>query len=309
MTSLTSNANGSSAWRSRLDAVLGLGQIEAPAENVEGLDYFIVLYRRRGLVILSVLICMIIGFTAGLLMTPQYTATATSVAAAEDTSQGPTAGALSGLSFLTGHSMTTRKDTAVALLDARTTLQQFITQENLLPILFESRWDAGARKWKGNAKSPTLEDGYRALKARIKIEQDTVANLVRLNVTWRDSDTAAAWANGLIKLVNRKMQSNAMMRSDRMISYLNSELDRIQNQEVHTNVANLIQEQIKSKVLARSTDSYALEVIDPALPTAAKSSLGKGILMILGAFVGLVISVPLAFLLEAVAARRKRKTL
>lgn len=279
-----------------------------PVETIEGLDYFAVLFKRRLIVIICVAASMVIGFMIGAFITPQFTATATAVPAVDDTAQGSAAGALSGLSFLTGHSTTSRKDTAVALLDARTTLQNFIVQNNLLPVLFQNRWDAETGKWKDGAKPPTLEDGYLTLKAHVKIEQDTVAGLIKLNVTWRNSDIAARWCNGLMKVTNDTMQSNAVQRSDRMISYLNPELDRIQNQEVRTNVASLIQEQIKAKVLAKSNNNYALEVIDPALPTTAKSSLGKGVLTVIGIFFGLVVSIPLTFFLEAMAVRRARRT-
>lgn len=290
----------------QISRLLGIGAVDRTGDQIEGLDYFAVIFKRRAIVIGASLFCALIGMAIGLSSTPQFTATNMAVPSVDDAGQGA-AGALSGLSFLTGKAPGSKKDTAVALLGARNTFEQFIRQNKLLPILFSDRWDPVHRNWKDGVRPPALEDGYIRLKGITKIEQDTTANLVRVSVTWKDAPTAASWANGLTALVNHKMQSTAIARSDRMIAYLYSELAKIENQSIHTNIANLIEEQIKSRMLAKSNADYALEIIDPALPTKAKSSLGAGILTISGLLFGFIISIPLAFLLEAMGARKRRK--
>jgi uncharacterized protein involved in exopolysaccharide biosynthesis len=298
--------NAAGAPRSWLFRLLGIGQQRDYSEKLEGLDYFAVLLRHRALVFAIVFVCTMIGFTVGMMSKPRFTATTTAVAAEDESSQSAAAGALSGLSFLTGKTSGSRQDTAIALLSARSTLQQLIVQRNLLPVLFPDKWDAERRSWKQDAAPPSLEDGYDRLKGVIKIEQDTVANVIRVSVTWEDAAIAAAWANGLTTLVNQKMQTVAIERSDRMIAYLYSELGKIENRSVQANIANLIEGQIKARMMAKSNSDYALDVIDPALATKTKSSLGKGILMIAGFMIGFLLSVPLAFFLEALAARRAR---
>jgi capsular polysaccharide biosynthesis protein len=241
-------------------------------------------------------------------MVPRYEAIATMMPAMdESTSAAGASGALSTLGLFTGAGATNeRKDTALALLEARSTFDQFIAEDHLMPVLFPDNWDAKAGRWKPGAKPPTLEDGYLRLKSATSVENDQVNNVIRFHVTWPNAVIAARWANGLVAQVNRQMQRDAIARSDRMIAALYQEFDKTQNQALHTNIADLIEQQIRTSMLARSRDDYALQVIDPALPSSVKTSLSRLIVLIGGIFIGLLIGVPLAFFFHSLDVRRAR---
>ena len=54
-----------------------------------------------------------------------------------------------------------QKAEAIAILQSRVLTETYIREQNLLPILFASKWDATKGEWKARdpAKWPTLWDG------------------------------------------------------------------------------------------------------------------------------------------------------
>jgi uncharacterized protein involved in exopolysaccharide biosynthesis len=295
----------SRGWVAR---ILGLDEKPEHADALDGIDYFFVIYKRRATVIAITGFFTIAGLAAGFLLKPSYTPVVLVAPTADENSAvNAASGALSTLGLLTGKTTGQRKDTALALLEARETLQQFITQRHLLPIFFPDSWDAARKDWKPGVKPPTLEDGYVNLHGMMKIEASESTNLVKIHVTWKDASQAASWANGLVDLVNSKMQKTAIQRSGRMISELYGEFNKPDNQSLRTNIALLIQDQIRTRMMAEANTEYALQVVDPAEPTKNKSSPGKLLLMIGGFLFGLALSVPVAFFMQALQARKIRQ--
>jgi uncharacterized protein involved in exopolysaccharide biosynthesis len=288
--------------------ILGLNEKQEFDDTIDGIDYFVIFYKRRAVVIAVTTFFTLVGLVAGFVMTPTYTPVALVAPTAEENSaMSAASGALSSLGLLTGKSTSQRKDTALALLEARETLQQFISQHHLLPVLFPNSWDAEQGNWKPGIKLPNLEDGYTKLHGMMKIEVSESTNLVKLHVTWKDANLAANWANGLVDLVNKKMQTIAVRRSDRMISELYGEFNKPDNQSLRTNIALLIQDQIRTRMMAEANDEYALQLVDPAEPTKNRSSLGKLLLMIGGFLIGLAVSVPMVFFMQSLQARKSRQ--
>jgi len=318
MAHLTSNTNSAGslpnqakAARSRtlIARILGLSEEHNYTDTLDGIDYFFVIYSRRATVIAITAFFTIAGLIAGFVMTPTYTAVALVAPTAEENpAMNAASGALSTLGLLTGKTTSQRKDTALALLEARETLQQFITQQHLLPVLFSANWDAATKDWKSGSKPPTLEDGYIKLHGMMKIEASESTNLVKVHVTWKDASLAANWANGLVDLVNSKMQKAAIERGGRMISELYGEFNKPDNQSLRTNIALLIQDQIRTRMMAEANTEYALQVIDPAEPTKYKSSLGKLLLMVGGFLFGFTVSIPVIFFIQGMRAREARQT-
>ncbi|MDE2111697.1 MAG: hypothetical protein KGJ79_11195 [Alphaproteobacteria bacterium] len=283
-----------------------LGAYEQPehTKNLNGLDYVLVLYKRRFVVFTTVAICMLFGLLVGFFLPVMYRVTVLMVPSSNDTQPPLASGALADLSFLTGKSGNERKSEALAFLGARNTLQRFIVTHNLLPQLYPKDWDWKSHTWKAGVTPPTLESAYLKLRGAMMIEDDSANDLIRLRVTWNDAQMAANWANNLVREVNYTMQQREVERANKRIAALYVELSKTENQELHTNIANLIEQQIRDRILANSNDQFALEVVDPALPTKQKSSVGELITMIAGLFAGLMIGIPLAFFRQAIDSLR-----
>jgi uncharacterized protein involved in exopolysaccharide biosynthesis len=110
-------------------------------------------------------------------------------------------GQLGGLAALAGFSpgsSDAATEEALAVLKSRQFTDRFIADLNLMPALFESRWDAQARAWKPNKNGPpTQAQAFRAFSRLRSIVEDKKTGLITINVDWRDRKEAALWANEL----------------------------------------------------------------------------------------------------------------
>jgi hypothetical protein len=96
------------------------------------------------------------------------------------------------------------------------------------------------------------------------ITENAKTGLVTMTISWKDPVQAAAWANGLVKLTNDYLRDKAIARSERNIQYLTSQAAKANALELRAAIFELLQNEIKTEMVSRGNDEYALKVIDPA---------------------------------------------
>jgi uncharacterized protein involved in exopolysaccharide biosynthesis len=186
-----------------------------------------------------------------------------------------------------------QKSEAMAVLKSHFLIQKFISENNLLPILYESA--TGLRKLLRSLsphKEPTLWRASQYFEERIRhVSQDSKTGLITLNVTWRDPKIAAMWANGLIEITNRYLREKAIAESQRHIAFLTDQAAQTTLVELHTAVSTLIANEVKQSMMAKGSEEFALVVIDPAVVPEEPSSPGFVLCLFVGALAGIAISV------------------
>lgn len=249
------------------------------------------LYRYR--IAVFVIACTIIVGVVSFLIQKQYDAmivispvTSTS----EKSLGGGALGSLGGLAALAGMSLgsDSKKNESLATLESQAIIQRYIRENNLMPILYEDKWDARSGKWKVTdpEKLPTLWKATQFFKNNVRsISTNSKTGVVTLKIRWREADLAAKWANGLVKMTNDYERERAIAESDRNIAYLTQQAAGTDVVGIKQAIYNLLQSEISKNMIARGTPEYAFKVIDPALvPEKAAFPLKK--LWVAAAFVG-----------------------
>ena len=156
---------------------------------------------------------------------------------------------------------------AVAVLSSREFTGRFIEHENLLPALFEKDWDSAAKKWRVEvSKVPTLGDGVKRFEERVRrVNMDEVTGLVTVAVDWYDRELAAQWANKLVASANEELRARAIAEARRSLSYLESEAEKTSITQVRDAIYSLVENQIKTIMLANVREQYVFKVLDPAI--------------------------------------------
>lgn len=262
-------------------------QLEAPASSQE----ITLAELREALASLKwpigifICVCTLLAGTLSWMRPKQYTATvilAATTASEESSHFGSLADAassLGGLASLAGLSSPAEelKWQAIAVLESEDLTQNFIQQNNLLPLLYAKDWDASHNTWRmknPGDKPPTLWEANGYFKRKIRnVTVDNKTGLITLTVTWRNPAQAAAWANGLVKMTNDFLRGKAIARSERSIAYLNEEASKTTQVEARTAIYEVLESEIDKAMLARGTEEYAFKVLDPAFPPEKPSSL------------------------------------
>jgi uncharacterized protein involved in exopolysaccharide biosynthesis len=252
-------------------------------------------------------------FGASFIVTKRYEASATVMPVSQE---GPgsmlrsLASQVGGLAALagvdaSGGSMTSSQ--AAALLQSRELIQQFVADQNLLPVLFSDQWDKGKGDWKPaiTGGAPTLEDAYRLITRRVlSVEEDRRTGLVIIRVTWTDPELSAKWANELLRRANEKARDLALRDSDQILEHLRREMDRTNAVEVRQSIAALMEAQLNKKVLAEVRPDFAFRVLDTALPSDLDNFVSPSRTVYLGAGLGLGLGAALLLMLFMDSRRR-----
>lgn len=190
----------------------------------------------------------------------------------------------------------------IATLRSRSALEAFVRKNELLPVLFDKRWDAAKKQWKvrnGRSRQPTMDDAIRRLKDDvIEINEDKRTGLISVAVNWRNREQAATWANDFVALVNALARERTIDEARRSISFLESELDQTNVVERHQIIYRLIESRVNDIMLAKGRSDYAFAVVDPAtVPDLDKPSRPRRfVLLALGLFAGCVVAGCITFL-------------
>ncbi len=179
-----------------------------------------------------------------------------------------------------------KKAESVAVLQSETLTEKYIRDNNLLPILFQNKWDASTARWKVTdpSKVPTVWKGNEFFREQVRlVATNPKTGLVTLTINWRDPVLAAKWANDLVKITNDYLRGKAIDQSERNIAYLNEEATKTDIVGVKQIIYSILQAEINKVMVARGNSEYAFKVLDPAVPPERATSPRK-LLWLLGGF-------------------------
>jgi len=212
-----------------------------------------------------------------------------------------------GLASLAGLSMRgdTKRAESLTVLQSEALTERYIEQNNLLPVLFESKWDAQKQAWKETdpSKIPTLWKANEYFKKKVRsITSDSKTGIVTLGIAWKDAEVAAKWANELVSITNDYLRRKAIDESQRNIAYLNQQAAKTDVVQAKQAIYAILQTEINREMLARGSDEYAFKILDPARPPERPSS-PKPLLWIAIAFFGSLLLALLAAFARVVWSR------
>lgn len=212
---------------------------EQPAfKEVNLLEYAHVILKQRQVLIWSVII--ITGFTTGVsfLIPNTYKATATIMPIEKSSTStfssllGSAGGGLTQFmpqALMMGSSNLSDKFSTI--LETRTIREALIYEMNLLPILFESKWDSESNKWKPSlfgikSKPPSMQDGVKELSKLTSIQKSKTSSVISINVEHRDPTIAASIANNFVEELDVFLKENALSTAKRNRIFVEGQIDQ-----------------------------------------------------------------------------------
>ncbi len=271
-------------------------------------DFLGALRKRIWLIVAVSLACTLVMTVVAFVMKPVYRSLATLDPVTSD-SNPLTAGlvtssmsALGGsLAAITGGITEADRDTdeAITVLRSREFNERFIEENHLLPVLFPKLWDARNGRWKDGVRVPTLSRGYVEFDKILKIDLDTDNDFVTVAIEWPDRFQAAQWVNKIVGMLNDELRARAVRAADASLGYLRDELARTNDTATQAAIAQLIESQLKQKMLATVTPEFELRFVNHALPSDADRPArpNKFLLIPLGVPAGALLGIAISLVL------------
>ena len=235
-----------------------------------------------------------------LLMTPIYRVDST-LAPVEANDMPDIASRLGGLASLSGIRMSNSSDggNAVAILRSRKFAAEFITEKELMPLIYEDRWDGDAGTWISDnpEEIPQIYDAVKYFHESVfSVKEDPLSGLVTIAVEWKDPEIAAEWVNSLVERINRETRARALYEAETNLSYLQIQLETASVVELRSAIYRIIESEIKTIMIANAREQYAFRVIDPGMVPTNKIRPRRSLIVITATFLGGLLALVLALM-------------
>ena len=116
-------------------------------------------------------------------------------------------GGLIGGASLFSSTSSTHQDMK-AIFDGNKVYMDFISENDLLPMIFKDDWDETAGTWKSKPKDNL--DGIKAIRDQVEVSYNFDNAKTYLSVIWNDPKIAANWANELAGRANDFITNNEL---------------------------------------------------------------------------------------------------
>jgi uncharacterized protein involved in exopolysaccharide biosynthesis len=158
----------------------------------------------------------------------------------------------------------------------------------------ENRWTRTPPS--GRTANPTSWELYEEFLEKVSISADKKTGLISVSVEYYSPYIAKQWVDQLVVAINQHMQQRKLQMVNTNIQYLEAQIQKTPIAEMREVFYTIIEEQIKSKMLAEASPEYVFVTVSPAMVPAEKSQPKRALICILGTILGGMLSIAFVLL-------------
>ena len=190
-------------------------------------------------------------------------------------------------------------------------IEKFIEKNGLAVEVFAADgWDAGSAKlsidsdlyditesqWVhnppgGKSPGPSSWELYQTFSKRLSVSSDKQSGLVSVSVEHYSPVAAKQWVDLFVVTINEHMRDRKLGQVNNNIQYLEAQIEKTAIADMREIFYQIIQEQIKNKMLAEASPEYAFTTVSRAMLPEQKSKPKRALICILGTLLGGMLSV------------------
>ena len=285
-------------------------------DEIDLRELFAVLWAGRIKIVAITAIFAIVSVIYALSIPNQYKATA--LLSSADSSGGGLSGALGqlgGLASLAGVSLgggeSSEGQIAQEIMQSWSFIEGFVEDNNLaVGVYAADGWDKSSNELQINSglydvsksqwlvEPPSSWSLFKAFSGILSVSEDKKSGLVSVSIEYYSPLIAKQWLDLYVAAINEHMQKREMAKVTRNIEYLQAQIKKTNIAEMQEVFYTIIEEQIKSKMLAEASPEYAFVAVSPSMVPEEKSQPKRALMCILGTLLGGMLSVLLVLVLH-----------
>jgi uncharacterized protein involved in exopolysaccharide biosynthesis len=152
--------------------------------------------------------------------------------------------------------------------------------------------------------NPSFDVLYAQYLRMLSISSQTESNFIKLSVTHISPDFAQFLLTEIISQLNLKAKNADLRKSNRAIEFLTSTIQETQIQEVRSTMSALLENQLKTQLMANILDEYLLSTLDRPHNPRFPSSMSRKNIVVIFTILGFVLSI-LYFMIREYLRRAK----
>lgn len=156
-------------------------------------------------------------------------------------------------------------------------------------------YDVSSATWliedDGVLRPPTSWELFKVFADMLTVSEDKKTGLVSVSIEYYSPLLAKQWLDMYLIAINEHMQRRQVKKVSRNIEYLEDQIAKTSIAEMQGVFYTIIEEQIKSKMLAEASPNYAFAVVNPSMVPEEKSQPKRALICVLGTLLGGILSV------------------
>jgi uncharacterized protein involved in exopolysaccharide biosynthesis len=272
-------------------------------------------------IVVFTMLCALMSVCYAMSIPNQYKAEAV-LAPAQQQSSGLSGalGQLGGLASLAGVSVggsgANESKIAQKVMNSWSFIDQFIKDNQLEAAVFAVEgWDQSANRARynsdlynstsqqwliegedGSIRGPSSWDLFVTFSEKLTVVENKTTDLVTVSIEHYSPQQAKQWLDMFVDAINQHMQLRQMVKVTSNIAYLQAQIEKTSIAEMKEVFYTIIQEQIKSKMLAEASPEYVFVAVSPSMVPERKSQPKRAIICVLSTFFGGMIAVGITLL-------------
>ncbi|KZZ73105.1 hypothetical protein A3765_12740 [Oleiphilus sp. HI0130] len=263
---------------------------------------------------------IIVGFTAvfsvasvfyALSLPNMYKSTAI-LAPAEASSSGlaKIAGQFGGLASIAGINLggggSNKTAEALEILQSWAFIEEFIQEQNIAPQVFAAKgwnpetneliydteiYNPQTQTWtreppKGKKAEPSSWELYKRFKDFLSVQDSNPSGFVTVSVEYFSPDISKAWVDFLVARTNARFKRQDEAEARTNIEFLKLQIDETSLASMQSVFYDLIEEQIKTLMLAKGTSEYVFKTVSESRVPEERSKPKRSLICIVAAILG-----------------------
>ena len=155
-------------------------------------------------------------------------------------------------------------------------------------------YDVSSATWliedDGVLRPPTSWELFKVFADMLTVSEDKKTGLVSVSIEYYSPLLAKQWLDMYLIAINEHMQRRQVKKVSRNIEYLEDQIAKTSIAEMQGVFYTIIEEQIKSKMLAEASPNYAFAVVNPSMVPEEKSQPKRALICVLGTLLGGILS-------------------
>jgi LPS O-antigen subunit length determinant protein (WzzB/FepE family) len=160
----------------------------------------------------------------------------------------------------------------------------------------QDAYDSQTQSWLTDDGAPSSWDLYQSFSGMLAIEQQM--DLVMVSLEHYSPYLAKEWLDLYLEAINKHMQARQVLKVSNNIEYLQRQIKKTSVSEMQAVFYTIIEEQMKSKMLAEANPDYAFVVVASSMVPEQRSRPKRALICIFGTLMGGMLSVMWVFVLR-----------
>ena len=143
----------------------------------------------------------------------------------------------------------------------------------------------------GKTAQPTSWELYQEFSNRLSVSTEKTSGLITISIEYYSPILAQQWVELYISSINAYMRERKLTQVNNSIDYLKAQITKTAFADMKEVFYQIIEEQIKSKMLAEASPEYAFVTVNSAMVPEEKSSPKRALICLLVTFLGFMLAV------------------